>query len=169
MNQLRFPMGILFFAVLVFPARAETIAVAVSYREAEGPAHALGLLVEQGAMEYLFQAGYIVFNVEVDPEDDVYAYHAVDVARDGGASYLVILEVGWDQVSTRGLLPRTLLMRVIGVASEEEIGRRTLDAASFDRSGEMSPQAMAERIGGAAAEAALDGMREPAGGGASTW
>lgn len=168
MNQLRFPMGILLFAVMLCPVWAETIAVAVSYRDAEGPAHALGLLVEQGTMEYLFQQGHIVFNVEVDREDD-YVYRAIDVAREGGASYLVYLDVAWDQAATRGLIPRSLRMRVIGVISEEEIGRRTLDAASFDRFGEMSAQTMAERMGGAAAEAALDGMRERVGGGASTW
>ncbi len=169
MNQLRFPMGILLFAVLLSAAWAETIAVAVSYRDAEDRAHALGLLVEQGAMEYLFQQGHIVFNVEVDREDDQYTYRAIDVAREGGAVYLFILDVEWDQVTTSGLIPHSLLTRVMGVIAEEEIGRHTLEAASFDRFGEMSAQKLAERIGGAAAEAALDDMRERVGGGASTW
>ena len=169
MNRQRLPMGIILFAVLLYPVSAETIAVAVAYHDAEDRALVLGELVEQGAMEYLFQQGHIVFNIDVDPENDHYAYRAIDEAREGGASYLFIIDVAWDVAPARGLLPRRLLVRAIAVTSEEEITRSTLDAASFDRFAEMNARAMAERIGAAGAEAALDGMRRSAAGGGSTW
>ncbi len=157
MIRLRFSLWLL-LAALVLPAlSAETIAIVALNTDERDGAAALVALVEQGAMEYLFQAGHIVFNLPSDVEAPVTVGRAVSEARAGGASFVVVLDVTLEQFGLRGLRPRQAVVTLVDVERGEERDRRVLEAETLDRFHELGPQAIAERLG-TAASAAVAGL-----------
>lgn len=165
MNKHR-SLGIIACALLVVPSlSAETFAIAVRQQSELEAAPILSDLVEQGAMEYLFGSGHIVFDLDLDPADPVFAFRAIDAAENGGAAYVVLLELVFTNGGTRDTLPDRVEVIILSVQTEEELGNRTLHAEQLERYNEMTPDTVAVRLGAWAARIALESME----GGSSGW
>ena len=147
-------------ALLPQALSAETIAIAARHTNDHEGADLLVALVEQGAMEYFFQAGHIVFNLPSDPDIPMTVERALDAARAGGASHIVMLDVTLEPHGPRSSTPRKAVVILLEVETGVELERRVFDAATLDRVRELSPQAIAERLGSAASEAVADRIGE---------
>jgi hypothetical protein len=159
-------LSLLVCVLLVAPSlAAETMAVSVRHQSERESAPQLAELVEQGAMEHLFSSGNIVFDLDLDDADEAYRFRAIDQARTGGASSVIVLELTFRSAGAKGLIPERVTVTVLDVASEEELGERTLYAEQLEGFAEMTATVIADRLGGWAARIAL----ESTGGGDAQW
>lgn len=165
MNRKRHLMSVLLAFVLLTPATAETIAVSVRQRAEQEAAPLLADFVEQGAMEYLFSEGHIVFDLVVDPDDEVYNFRAIDDALLGGARFVVVIDVSFQGDTAREFAPEHVIVRVLDADAEEQLLEEWLLASDLERGGELDAQTIADRLGALAARRALDAI----GGGDSAW
>ncbi|MFP4114015.1 MAG: hypothetical protein ACOC2Y_03330 [Spirochaetota bacterium] len=156
----RFRVGALLLLgfVVLSPVAAETVSISVRQQAEQEEAPVLADFVEQGAMEHLFTTGHVVFDLEIDPADDLYLYRAIGDARTGGASYLVILELAFSATEERGLLPDRIDATMIDLADESVINEATLFADDLDRYAELDAETIAIRLGSLAAEMAAAGI-----------
>jgi hypothetical protein len=153
--------AVLLPAVLVPPELpAETIAIVTRHTNDHEGTLLLVALVEQGAMEFFFQAGHIVFNLPFDPDAPMTTDGALEAARDGGASHVVLLDLILEAHGHRGSRPRQAVVILLEVATGAELERVVLDAATLDRVRDPSAQAIAERLGSAASEAVAGKLGE---------
>ena len=159
MNHFRRIVGLVLFLAPLAPLAAETIAVSVRNRNEEEAAPLLAGRVEQGAMDYLFGAGHIVFNLDLDPSAEFYHALAIDQARIGGAAFLVVAEIEFTVAVGQGLVPDRVQVVVIDLEAEDEIDRFALRTEDLERSGELSADTIADRLGGRASELATESMK----------
>lgn len=151
--------------VVLSPLAGETIAVAVRQRSEHEQGPVLAARVEQGAMDRFFAEGHIVFDLDLDPEDEAYTYRAIDEALAGGAAFVVVLEARFVSVTRRELVPDTVEVAVLDVVTEEELARRVFRSADLENTAELTPETIADRLGGLAAGDALEAI----GGGTAAW
>ena len=147
------------------PAGATTVAIAIRHHSEQEQAPVLAETVEQGAMEFLFGAGHIVFDQTIDPEDELFHIRSILFAEAGGAEFSFVLELEFHTPSGRGLEPREVTVIVFDVENEQEAGRSTVRAGELDGYSELDALAIAERLGAEAARLALTHLP----GGSSEW
>lgn len=165
MNVTRAILTGIFAVVVLAPLAGETIAVSVRQRTEHEQAPALAAQVEQGAMDYLFGAGHIVFDLDIDPNDEVYTYRAIDQALAGGAAFVVVLDLTFATAPEAELAPDAVEVAVLDVATEDELAHRSFRAADLESIAELTPQTIADRLGGLAAGGALEAIE----GGNAAW
>jgi len=156
MNGTRAVIVVFIGLVVLSPLAGETIAVSVRQRSEHEQSAALAARTEQGAMDRFFSAGHIVFDLDIDPLDEVYTYRAIDQARDGGASFVVVVELSFDAVSARELAPDAVHVAVVDARTEEELAQTAFRSEDLESIAELTPQTIADRLGGLAAESALE-------------
>jgi hypothetical protein len=156
---------LVFGLVLLSPLSAETIAIAVRQRSERESAPGLAESVEQGAMELLFGSGHIVFDLDLDPEADLYLYRAISEALIGGASYLVLVDLEFRVSDERGLEPDRLRVTTVDAQTDERLGQESLSAGALEQYEELDAETIADRLGGQAAEVAIESIT----GGNSEW
>lgn len=159
MKGVRLSLAVIMLATLFSPLRADTIAIAVRARTGEPEERALALLamVEQGAMDHLFEAGHIVFNLVADPQAPS-SRPAIDEVREGGASLLVIVDVRLELEAGRGLMPVWAEITILRVETDEVLDNRVFHAASVGPSRDLTAETAAQRLGALASEAALESL-----------
>ncbi|MFO7781169.1 MAG: hypothetical protein R6W94_06025 [Spirochaetia bacterium] len=150
---------------IISPVTAETIAISVRQQSDEDEAPVLAARAEQGAMELLFGAGHIVFDLDIEPNDDDYLSRAVESARAGGAWYVVILELTFETIGERGFEPDAASVTVVEIDAPHQMDETVIHAGELERDDEMSAVTIADRLGAQAAAFALDSI----GGGESEW
>lgn len=158
MNVTRAMILIFLGAIVISPLAGETVAVTVRQRSDHEQGPALAAQVEQGAMDHFFGAGHIVFDLDIDPHDEVYTYRAIDQALAGGAAFLVVLDLSFVTATGRELAPAAVEVAVVDVTSEEELASATLRAANLQNIAELMPQTIAARLGELAAGRALEAI-----------
>ena len=146
------------------PVAADTIAIAVRERSDAEEAPLLAELVEQSAMDRLFLSGHIVFDLEINPDDEVFSFHAIDQAQVGGARTVLVIELELDLESGDLQMPGRIIVEYLDAETEERLGAATIDARTIPRHNELPPTLLAERLGDKAAEMALTTL-----GGESAW
>lgn len=137
-------------------AQAATLSVGVRQISEHEQGALLLELVEQGAMDAMFQNGHIVFDLSVDPSAEFYTYLAMDQARRGGAAYAVLFDVSFAVSERRGLYPASVSIRLLNADDEEELLSGTVTAESIERFTDLDSRALAEAVGGAAAEIVVE-------------
>lgn len=140
-------------AVLV---HADTVAIAVRERSDAEDAPAIAAMVEQAAMDRFFQSGHIVFDLELDPDDEIFFYRAIAQAEIGGASTVVLINLELDAARSDTAAPGTLTVDYLDATSEEALGSFVILAADIERYREMGVNALAERMGDEAARAVIE-------------
>lgn len=165
MNHIRRIAVLMLFFTSLAPAFADTIAVAVRHHSEAERAPALADLVEEGAMDYLFAHGNIVFDLEIDPTDEVFDYRAIDAAGLGGATYVVVLELRFTTLGERGLYPAGVEVRLLEIAGEDELVRATIVADDLQGETDLNPETMADLLGARASAIVL----EETAGGTAAW
>lgn len=164
--NVRRALTLVFFGLIVLsPLFGETIAVSVRQRSEHEQGPFLAAQVEQGAMDYLFAAGHIVFDLDIDPFEDVYTYRAIDQALAGGAAYVVVLDLSFVPVAERELAPEAVGIAVLDVTSEEELENDEIRAEQLENIDELQPQTIADRLGALAAGSAVEAIA----GGNAAW
>ena len=158
MNVTRAIITVFIGLVVLAPLAGETIAVSVRQRSEHEQGPLLAAQVEQGAMDHFFGAGHIVFDLDIDPNDEVYTYRAIDQALSGGAAYVVVLDMTFMTAAERELAPDTVDLAVLDVVSEDELARRAFSASDLERFAELTPQTIADRLGALAAGSALEAI-----------
>lgn len=158
MNRKRHLMSLLLAFVLLAPATAETIAVSVRQRTDEEAGRLLADFVEQGAMDHLFGEGHIVFDLVIDPNDEVYNFRAIDDALLGGARFVVVIDVAFAGDTAREFAPEYVVVRVLDSDAEEQLLEERLPAGDLERAAELDPQTIAGRLGTLAARRALEAL-----------
>ncbi len=156
MNKIRRIIILMLFFASLAPAYGDTIAVVVRNRSDAERAPVLAELVEQGAMDYLFASGNIVFDLDIDPADEVFDYRAIDEATLGGANYVVVLDLVFTTIGERELYPAEVELRVLDVDSEEERIRTTILADDLQGETDLTSDTMAGLLGARASEIALE-------------
>ncbi|MFW5742239.1 MAG: hypothetical protein ACOCW3_01605 [Spirochaetota bacterium] len=156
MNRTRAVIVVFIGLVVLSPLAGETIAVAVRERSEHEQSAALAARTEQGAMDRFFSAGHIVFGLDIDPLDEVYTCRAIDRARDGGAGFVVVLELSSAGVSERELVPDAVGVAVVDARTEEELAQGAFRSEDLESIDELTPQTIADRLGVLAAERALE-------------
>ncbi len=149
---------------LAMPASAATIAIAVRERSEADEAPLLADLVEQAAMDRLFVSGHIVFDLDIDPDDEVFSFRAVDQAEFGGAATVLVIELLLDPDREDLQMPGRLIVEYIDVETEDALGSTTIRADQIPRYQDLPAGQLAERLGDEAARLALATL-----GGDSTW
>jgi len=165
MNHIRRIVVLMLFFASLAPAFADTIAVAVRHHSEAERAPALANLVEEGAMEYLFANGNIIFDLEIDPTDEVFDYRAIDAAERGGAAYVIVLELAFTTVGERGLYPAEIEVRLLEIDGESERVRATVFADDLQGETDLTSETMADRLGARASAIALEEIA----GGTAAW
>jgi len=151
----------LLFALLLFAVAsvgADTLAVFVWAETGPVEESQLAPLlagIEEGAMETMFANGHIVFDIDLGEEADSTGIQAIDLARSGGATFLVLIEAGFELAPGRRAAPSVTTVTVVEVESERERPAVLVDPGAFRGSDEMSPDALAVTVGAQAAEHAL--------------
>jgi hypothetical protein len=156
----------LVFALLLFAvasAGAETLAISV--RLVSGPADEPGLIpllatIEEGVMETMFARGHIVFDIDLDGATDSSRYQAVDLARAGGATFLVLVDVAFELVPGRGLIPSMTQVTVVEVDSARDLSAGSVNSGLLASSDGSPPDVLALNVGTEAAENALSEIGE---------
>jgi hypothetical protein len=162
-THLKRSLLILTVVLIGFPAGADTIAIAVRERSDAEDAPVLAGFVEQAAMERLFQAGHIVFDLDIDPEDEVFAYRAIDGAETGGAASVIMIELELDLSRGDLQMPGSLIVEYVDALSEETLASFTVTADSIPRYRELTSDLLAEQMGDRAAALALETLGGDAG------
>jgi hypothetical protein len=139
---------------------AETVAIGVRPDQSVESAGVLTDLVEQGAMDYMFGSGHIVFDLSVDPTNQFYAYLALDQSRRGGARVTVLMDVSFDTVHGKGLLTDAVEFSVLDALSEDVIFEGIVSARDIEDFDDLDPIAIAERVGGLVAHRASESMHK---------
>ena len=153
--------ALLFLAVIKLSA--ETMAVSVrlaSAPEEEGGTEPLLASVEEGAMEAMFAAGHIVFDIDVEGATPATRFQAIDLARAGGAAYLILVDTDLELVTGRGLMVAAARVTVVDVESERDTSSAVIDAGSLPGADEATPVALALDLGTRAAGDVLRGLKE---------
>ncbi len=158
--------SLLLSALLLFAvssAGAETFAVSVRLETGPEDEPQLSLLlasIEEGAMEAMFAAGHIVFDIDVDGASESTRFRAIDLARAGGASFLVLIDATFELVPGRGPVPSLATVTVVDVDSEQERPADPVDPRTLAGAEEMLPAELSLEIGLRAAEHALSEIGE---------
>ena len=153
-------------ALLLFAAAsvgAETLAVSV--RLAIGPEDQPQLIpllasIEEGAMEAMFAAGHIVFDIDLDEASESTRFQAIDLARAGGATFLVLIDATFEVVPGRGLVPSLTTVTVVDIEFERDIPADPVDPRTLPGAEDKPPGALSLAIGVRAAEHALSEIEE---------
>lgn len=144
-------------------AGAETLAVAVRLadmpEEADGVAGLLAT-IEEGAMDVLFADGHIVFDIDGVDQLQLTMFQAIDQARAGGATYLVLIDTSIDVVPRGGPTPGLTRVTVVEVGSEQERTADPVDPRAFVGADEKPLDAVLLEVGARAAELALGEIGE---------
>lgn len=156
MKRRRYALTLLVLAAM--GAHAATLSVGVRQVSEHEQGALLIELVEQGAMDAMFQNGHIVFDLSVDPAAEFYTYLAMDQARRGGAAYAVLFDVSFEVSETRGLLPATVAILLFDAEDEQELYAGTFAASSIESFAELDSRALAEAIGTAVAELVVESL-----------
>ncbi len=158
--------SLLLFALLLFAVTsvgAETFAVFVRLETGPEDEPQLSLLlssIEEGAMEAMFANGHIVFDIDLDGEPESTRFGAIDLARAGGASFLVLIDATFELIPGRGLVPSLSTVTIVDVESERERPADPVDPRTLAGAEEMLPADLSLEIGVRAAEHALSEIGE---------
>ena len=158
--------SLLLFALLLLAVTsvgAETLAVSVRLETGPEDEPQLILLlasIEEGAMEAMFANGHIVFDIDVDGASESTRFGAIDLARVGGASFLVLIDASFELTPGRGLVPSLTTVTVVDVESEQERAADLVDPRTLAGAEEMLPADLSLEIGVRAAEHALSEIGE---------
>ncbi|MFP4375915.1 MAG: hypothetical protein ACLFP4_02625 [Spirochaetales bacterium] len=139
---------------------AETVAVGVRPVENVEFSDRLSDLVEQGAMDYLFGSGHIVFDLSVDPSNQFYSYLALDQSRRGGAAVTILMDVNFDTVAGKGVIAESIELIVLDAISEEILHEGIVSSTVVEDYERLDAETLAERVGGIAARDAVDSIFE---------
>ena len=139
---------------------AETVAVGVRPVESIEFSDRLAELVEQGAMDYLFGSGHIVFDLSVDPSNQFYSYLSLDQSRRGGAAVTILMDVTFGTVVGKGVIADSIQMTVLDAVSEEILHEGLIASTAVEDFDQLDAETIAERVGGIAARNAVDSMIE---------
>lgn len=147
----------------VIGVSAETMAISV--RLASGPDEEAGIApllaaVEEGAMETMFAAGHIVFDIDLDGATAATRHQAIDLARAGGAAYLILVDTHVEVVPERGLMTAAASVTVVDVVSGRDSSSITIDTRSLPDADEATPDLLAVDLGAQAAGEALRELKE---------
>jgi len=165
MNQTRITIALMLFFASLAPTFADTIAVAVRSDSDAEDAGVLAALVEQGAMDHLFLNGNIVFDLEIDPTDEMFAFRAIDEGALGGARAVVLLDLALDAFEGWDTYPVGVEVRVFEVDGENERVRAAISADELQAETDATPETMAVLLGRRASAIALEAI----GGGDAAW
>lgn len=146
--------------LLAAAVTAETVAVGVRPVESVEFSDRLSELVEQGAMDYLFGSGHIVFDLSVDPSNQFYSYLSLDQSRRGGAAVTILMDVAFDTVVGKGVITESIELTVLDAVSEEILHEGFVSSAAVEDFDQLDAETIAERVGGIAARSAVDSMYE---------
>jgi hypothetical protein len=159
----RYPLLFALLLMAVATAGAETLAISV--RLVSGPEDDPGVLpllanIEEGVMETMFAQGHIVFDIDLDGATDASRYQAIDLARTGGATFLVLVDAVIEVAPGRGLIPSLTQVTVVDVESERDRPAGTIELGSLPGSDVSGPDALAVDVGTEAAGYALSEIGE---------
>lgn len=144
-------------------AGAETLAVAVRLTDPpEDTDVVAGLLamIEEGAMDTLFADGHIVFDIDGGYQQRLTTFQAIDQARSGGATYLVLIDTDIDVAPRRGPSPGLARVTVVDIESEHERAVGPVDPRTFVGADEKPLDALLLEVGARAAGLALGEIGE---------
>ncbi|MFQ3620506.1 MAG: hypothetical protein SNJ78_06125 [Spirochaetales bacterium] len=146
-------IGMLFYG-LSLSLYAETILV--SLKGEDGPVLSA---IEGGAMDVLFDAGFIVFNGVIRRGEGVYPpLEDFKIAKEGGASLLFALEVTIQSQDTKSpSLPSRLEYQLIRVADRKTLVRGQIE--NIPKAEEEAWEVYAERWGKEAANRIVKGFK----------
>lgn len=145
---------------------AETFAVSVRLVTGPGEEPELTPLqasIEEGAMEAMFADGHIVFDIDLDEASESTRFQAIDRARAGGATFLVLIDAAFELVSGRGLVPSLTTVTVVDIESELDRRADPVDPRLLAGWDDKTPDALSLDVGVRAAEHALSEIGEVGG------
>jgi len=151
-------IALIFLIAVSAGLSAETMAIGVRQITPQEQAGQLIELIEQGAMEAMFQSGHIVFDLDIDPAAEFYSYIAMDQSVRGGAGYTVLLDVAFAVNGVKGLYPQRILLSVFDAENQLAVHTSELDARSVDDFPKIDSLALAEVIGGEAARVVSEAL-----------
>jgi len=149
---------LLFLEWQIFSLSAETVMVTVHRNMTQWE---ILSAVEGGAMEVLFDAGYIVFNSLGGNSSGIFpSIEDFKAAREGGASLLLALEVEASPPSpSEPLLPLSVRYELFLVADRQVLVRGIIEKGEIPRSEGEQWEQYADRWGREAAERTVKGLR----------
>ena len=148
----------LFIIYAATAAGAETLAVSVrlvAAPEDEPRIPELVADVEEGAMDAMFANGHIVFDIDQSDMSEASWLGAVTTAREGGASRLIVIDVRYELVRERGVLPRQTDITVVDVERELDLPIDRIDALDLPGAESQTAEALSLSVGREAALRAL--------------
>ncbi len=136
------------WAALSVPAAAATVSVQVVEcgLAGEHPVPEASSAWEAGLMDALFDAGHIVSNAPVLRTEDgwVLEEEDVDLAREGGADYLLLARLEYDEVATEPVVagteparvsPRRVTLSLIAVSPRRLVKEKLIPSLETSSSG----------------------------------
>ncbi|MEE8441795.1 MAG: hypothetical protein V3S41_08750 [Spirochaetia bacterium] len=155
----------LLLALLLFAASVGAETVAISVRLANGPENEPRLIpllasIEEGAMDAMFAAGHIVFDIDLGEASESTRFRAIDLARAGGATFLVLIDATFEVAPGRGLVPSLTTVTVVDIESERDMPADPVDPRTPAGAEDKPPGALSLEIGVRAAEHALNEIGE---------
>lgn len=159
----RCPLLFVLLLLAVVSVGAETIAVSVrpaTRPEEEPQLIPLLMSLEEGAMEALFAAGHIVFDIDLSEASESTRFQAIDGARAGGATFLVLIDAAFELVPGRGLVPSLTAVTVVDIESERDMPADPVDPGTLAGAEDKAPDALSLDVGVRAAENAMSEIGE---------
>jgi hypothetical protein len=123
----------------------DTVALGVLAEHVE-EVHQLTEAVESGGMDVLFDAGHVVFDITLDPDDD-YRYRAVEIAESGGADYLLLFHVEFMVQAGRRVVPVEGSVEVLMRHEDIDDPIAVVAVSELPHSAELDPLTLSEALG----------------------
>jgi hypothetical protein len=160
MKVIRRVATVLICLVIGQAAFADTVAIAVRPTGVVAESVEAAEFVEYGAMDTYFFSGHIVFDLTVDPTDELYSYRAVAEARLGGADYVVVFDVEFIAEPGRGVVPTEGRYEIIRLDGTRDESTDVVVVSTLPGSEDLDAAGLAEALGRELAAQAIERVQE---------